>query len=270
MPALPTGIITQLTSGEPHPKLKQAYLVAWDMGGAPDNPPWLEKGADRIAFQYWPESVTDSRQVEWNPRSIPGGSHPIYQWTQSGERRLAFTAVFTRDKEPEIEEGDSGGGISGLVDAAVGAVNDAATAIGLAGSHEGDKFRDVNIEAAISWLRWFTYPYYAPDDLRVFEPAKCLLVMPNSKIGHDGTDDIISVMTQCEVTYEAFYPNGAARIVEVSLEFAEVVQHDDAVRFHSRGDMKDVASGVGDSLGILPDSGESGGILESIGGVLGL
>ena len=114
MPALPTGIITQLTGGEqPKPRLKQAYLAIAD-AGLPDKPPWSETGGDKgaIAFQYWPETITDSRAVEWNPRAIPGGSHPIYQWTHSGERRLAFTAVFTTDFEPEGSE-ESGSAVGG-------------------------------------------------------------------------------------------------------------------------------------------------------------
>lgn len=266
MPLLPTGLITTLAGDSPHPKIAQAYLVAVDKKDG-EQAPW-EGGSAEIAFQYWPETIQDSRQVEWSPRSIPGGSHPIYQWTHSGERRISFTAIFTRDREPP--ENEDGHGLSNILDA-VPIIGDAVNAIGNAfgGSGEGDPFRDAPIESAISWLRWFTYPLYDQDDLRVFEPAKVMLVMPNSQIGHDGSHDIIAIMTNCEVTYEAFFVSGHPRIVEVALEFAETVQHNGQVKFHSRSDMYPSAavSGAG-GLAKRPDS-HGGGIIEGISSAIG-
>lgn len=270
MPALPTGIITQLTGGEQaKPKLRQAYLSIADTD-LPDKAPWADSGGafGAIAFQYWPETINDTRPVEWNPRAIPGGSHPIYQWTHSGERRISFTAVFTNDFEPEDSE-EHGEGVGGLVDSAVNAVQSAAATIGLAGAPPGpgEKLRQVDVAAAVSWVRWFTYPYYDQDDLRVFEPAKALLVMPGSRIAFNGEDSISGVMTQCDVTYEAFFPNGAPRIVEVALEFAEVVQSSEGVKFHSRDQMKTSAQ-VGNVLAPIEQEGGSGNILEGVAGAI--
>jgi hypothetical protein len=267
VPALPTGIITQLTGNTHHPKLAQAYLKAIDLA-EDEEPPWVAEGVDNIAFQYWPESLTDSRPSEWNPRSIPGGSHPIYQWTHGGERRLSFTAVFTRDHEPPPKEEEEGplGVVGSAIGAAVDAVNTAASFIGLGGP-DPDKLRNVPIEAAIHWLRYFTYPYYKDDDLRVFEPPKCILVLPGTNLGHKrDEDDIACVMTTCDVTYEAWFPTGRPRIVEVSLEFAEVVQKEGTVFFHNRADMG-LAADVAGVLGVPGDS-EGGGLLEDIGGAL--
>jgi hypothetical protein len=98
--------------------------------------------------------------------------------------------------------------------------------------------RDIDLRAVVAWLRWYTYPHYGiGEDVRAYEPAKCLLVLPHTKLGHTGTDYIVSVMTQCDVTYEAWFPSGFPRIIEVSLEFAEVVQEGARVRFHDRSDM---------------------------------
>jgi hypothetical protein len=98
--------------------------------------------------------------------------------------------------------------------------------------------RDIDLRAVVSWLRWYTYPHYGTgNDIRAYEPAKCLLVLPNTKLGHAGSDYIVSVMTQCDVTYEAWFTSGFPRIIEVSLEFAEVVQEGTRVRFHDRSDM---------------------------------
>lgn len=266
MPALPTGIITQITGGnQPKPRLRQAYLAIADTD-LKDKPPWEESGGEKgaIAFQYWPESIQDSRAVEWNPRAIPGGSHPIYQWTHSGERKISFTGVFTNDFEPE----EANSGVGGLIDSAVNVVQSAASVIGLGGAppRPGERIRQVDVAAAVSWLRWFTYPFYDDGDLRVYEPAKAVLVLPGSSISYDGEHSIMCVMTQCEVTYEAFFPNGAPRIVEVQLEFAEVVQNGNGVKFHSRDKMKRSAA-IGNYLRV-DDGGGSGSLAEGVAGAI--
>jgi len=258
MPVLPTGIVTAISGRQPLPRLKQVYLVAVDTAEG-EKVPWDQSGggglnavgstqpgasSTKIALQYWPETLTDSRTVEWNPRNIPGGSHPIYQWTRSGERRLSFTAVFARDHEP-VEPVASG---------IVGAVKALATKVGL-GPEAGDPTREPPIEAVVSWLRYFTYPLYRSGEIRVFEPPKVLLVFSGSSLSYDGTGGILCVMTGCEVTYEAWFPNGAPRIIEVALEFAEVVQRGDSVKFHSRDRM--TLSGAVSSSALRVNDGEN-------------
>ena len=62
--------------------------------------------------------------------------------------------------------------------------------------------------------------------------------MPNTSLGWDGSDAVLTVMRQCQVTYQAWFPNGVPRILEVSLEFAEVVQSGARVGFQSRDRMR--------------------------------
>jgi hypothetical protein len=145
---------------------------------------------------------------------------------------LSFTAVFARDHEPDEPIAS---GLTGLVKVA-------ADKIGL-GPESGDPAREPPIEAAISWLRYFTYPLYRSGEIRVFEPPKVLLVFSGSSLAYDSSAGLVCVMTGCEVTYEAWFPNGSPRIVEVALEFAEVVQRGDSVKFHSR-DRMTIAGGV--------------------------
>lgn len=261
MPALPTSIISSITGNQPLPRLKQVYLLPVDLADD-EVVPW---GADefarakagvhggsapKIALQYWPESLTDSRSSEWNPRNIPGGSHPIYQWTHGGERRLSFTAVFARDQQPDDGKTNLGGFL-----------RSAASAVGL-GPKSGDPARDPPIEAAVKWLRYFTYPLYRPGSVRVSEPPKVLLVFEGSGLAHDDSPGLVTVMTGCEVTYEAWFPNGAPRIVEVALEFAEVVQQGDSVRFHSRDEMKG-AAGVSALRVFSAETGEISNVISS-------
>ena len=244
MVAVPQNILSQLVNAPNESRLAQAIIGAIDLAPG-ENVPWAVDNPDPpsqitlaggsisdptvqksyLALQYWPETLTDSRQSEWNPRSIPGGSHPIYQWTQGGERRISFTAVFTTDTKPT----DEAAGSSDIYSDANGNP--------LSGIKKGT--RDMDIRAAISWLRYFTYPFYAPgEDLRVFEPPKMILVMPNSGIAHNGASYIVGVLTGCDVTYEAWFPSGVPRIAEVQLELAETVQYGGVVRFHNRADMR--------------------------------
>jgi len=248
MPGLPGDILSLITSFPQETSIAKAYLQPLDL--APDEElPWvssfLDLGSDTgvsdglgaIAFQYWPESLQDSRGSEWNPKNIPGGSHPIYQWTHGGERRLSFTSVFMTDTAPsnEIIEIVALAASSPL--APQRSPYEDLDNLGLLSGIEMGK-RDVDLRSVVAWLRWFTYPHYGTgDDLRAYEPAKCLLVMPQTKLGYDGTDYVVCVMTQCDVTYEAWFPTGFPRIIEVSLEFAEVVQEGARVAFHDRANM---------------------------------
>jgi len=242
---LPDNILSALVRAPVNERLAQAYIQPVDL--APDErPPWStsEQTSLPIAFQYWPESIQDSRGSEWSPRNIPGGSHPIYQWTHGGERRVSFTAIFTTDTAPDnyvreaaanIQSDIEGGTlVAGQLQSADPYADQSDRLLG--GIQRGT--RDLDIRSAIAWLRWFTYPTYSlGSEPRAYEPAKSLLVLPGSGIAHNGRDSILTVMTQCDVTYEAFFPNGFPRIVEVQLEFAEVVQESTRVRFHDRKDM---------------------------------
>ena len=259
MPELPSNILTSLTNIPHIPELARAYLQPLDM--APDeNPPWNPGGSEAgnaIAFQYWPETIQDSRGSEWSPRNIPGGSHPLYQWTHGGERRLSFTAMFSTDTA--VEDSD-------LTAAAAVATGEAPPVLSPGLLSPGDPYarqklnplsgleigtRDIDLRAAIAWLRWFTYPYYTEgDDWRAYEPAKALLVMPNMGLGYTGEDHVTTVLTQCDVTYEACFENGFPRLIEVALEFAEVVQSGERVQFHNRRLMQDAgyARNIGNYL----------------------
>lgn len=251
MPDAPQNILSQLVTNPHEKRLRQAYLTAVDL--ADDEVlPWSNGSeSNAIAFQYWPEGIQDTRASNWTPRNIPGGSHPIYQWTSGGERQVSFTAVFTTDTDPgDVALEDS------TTNTPLGLPGDPYRPFKdnlLSGVQMGT--RDLDLRSAVSWLRYFTYPLYGQgEDLRVFEPPKVQLHMPNSRIGYDGADYMLCVMLQCDVTYEAFFPNGFPRIVEVALQFAEVVQQRSGVRFHDRRRMT-ASIGIGQIEALNPQSG---------------
>lgn len=185
-----------------------------------------------LRFQYFPETISDSKAVNWSPKEIPGGSLPIYQWISSGERAISFTAVFSTDVDFSIE----GQGPS------------ESAALWERLKQAGEGARNVDIRSAILWLRRFTMPRYVIDSAvqvgtpLTRAPRKLQLHMPGSGIGlahgglsglHDGQDFITAIMTGCEVTWVQFFPSGFPRIATVGLSFAQIAQFKGMISFSS-------------------------------------
>jgi|GEM_PF-7113493 len=200
------------------------------------------------ALQYFPETISDSKSPEWARRSVPGGSHPIVSFINGGERVISFTAIFTNEKNPE-ETGLLSGLLSG------------STSFGLKGATKST-LPDGGISAAIAWLRAFTCPDYLSNGTAKPPPA-CSVYIPGSGIIGAGNyiDSFVGVMTECNVTYQAFHRNGAPRIVEVSLSFVEIAQTSLNWQFQGRSEFKELA----DLYTLEMKGGESGGFLGAIG-----
>jgi hypothetical protein len=192
----------------------------------PDGSPGTEED---FVFQYFPETLTDTKQVNYQRRNVPGTSLPAYQWIFSGERSVGFTAYFTTDvdllADPEfVNEIES----SGL------------------------QSRNVDIRAALLRLRGYLLPEYTEDTHVVtVAPRRVYLQIEGSGIGFAGgstkdpRDQIYCVMTQCDITWEQFFPSGLPRIVSVQLAFAEVAQKGGSVSLPAfRNLERDTVKGV--------------------------
>lgn len=181
---------------------------------------------DRIfVFQYWPDQIVDSKEVNYQNKEIPGGSISLLQWVASGQRTLSFTAVFTCDNDLlEIDGSES---------RRYGALRQ----IG-----EGD--RNVDIRSAVAWLRRFLMPSYkggstANGSMLTIPPRKLLFHAPGTGIGMWGgdpggnvaPDSVECVMTQCEVTLEDCFPSGLPRYTTVQLTLSQIAQKAGVVRF---------------------------------------
>lgn len=178
-------------------------------------------------LQYFPETISDSKGVNWAPKDIPGASLPLYQWVSSGERSLSFQAVFTTDTDFSIEtRGDT-------------KARALATGMMLTGINN----RNIDIRGAVQWLRRFKMPRYgqgANGAGLTTAPRKLQLSMPGTGIGvahgaitgvHDGPDYITAIMTSCEVEWLQYFPSGFPRIASVSLGFAQIAQFKQQVTF---------------------------------------
>lgn len=197
------------------------------------------------AFQYFPESLTDSKAVSWQAKEIPGGSLPLYQWTGSGERTISFTAQFSTDIDPFATDPQW---TVAEAEALKSRLKD-----------NGALRRNVDIRSAVAWLRQYMLPQYKTSgtNQQTLPPPKLVLFLPNSGIGIAGgytsatlSNAVVCVMTQCEVTWDKFFPSGYPRLASVSLAFAQVPQYKGAVEFpQAEETMAGLTKGGGDYNG---------------------
>ena len=163
-------------------------------------------GDDEIfVFQYWPESLNDTYTPTYSEKTIPGGSHPLYQWTGGSGREISFTAIFTS----EMAQGVEGSAIpnpfpEGLPSARY----------------------TVDVRGAVARLQSYLRGNYPEGSLNqsVKAPKKLYLVLENTRLGGD-RDEVLVILKSAPIVYQAWFPNGYPRIVEASCTFAEIVQH---------------------------------------------
>jgi hypothetical protein len=175
----------------------------------------IQKGGlgQELVFQYWPETFEDTYNPEYSPKQVPGGSHPLLQWTGGSSRDITFTAQFTA----EVDEPRS-------LDTVTGARRNAA----ITSLTPSDRYT-VDVRGALNRIRSFMLPSYGGSgglniNSLTSPPKKLYLVLEGTRIGGD-RDYILCVLRSAPITYEACFPSGVPRIAQVSLTFTEIVQH---------------------------------------------
>lgn len=164
-------------------------------------------GPDSMILQYFPESMQDTYETNWDNKKIAGGSHPIYSWDAGGDRVISFSVVFYRESLKDVPK---------EIDMKPSPYN-------------------FDINAAVGWLRERRKPYYAdgivypPECLRLIMPSKMNLY--NHGLGGSFMD---CIMTECSITYNKFFNDGTPKYVTVSLAFTEVVQSLNSIDFEGR------------------------------------
>lgn len=220
---------------------KRAHLYLTELD-ASDSPVWSDPNQTGDTpvrrFQYYPDTISDTKSVNYQTKDVPGGSLPLYQWVNGGERLITFTAVFTTDTDHYLADEEFHGDLD-VFSANLESRADAH--VGRLRSH-GVSDRNVWIPSAIAWLRQFMLPRYGETgDTGVpftEAPRKLRLTLPGTFISASGGGGGASsrgglhcIMTQCDVTYVALFPSGNPRIAEVSLAFSEVPQRAGRVHF---------------------------------------
>lgn len=213
-----------------------------------------------LRFQYFPDSIADTKAVNYQPKEVPGGTLPIYQWTNSGERTISFTAYFATDVD-QLHNAEYGAAILDFDPSISGplgdqmltaqiAVRTSTVSVAVEASYTklqaaGIQHRNPFILGALAWLRRFMFPRYG-DSSEIGvpitkPPRKLMLHITGSgleRLGGAGGfsapgGGILCVMTQCDINIEAFFPSGNIRIASVNLAFAEVPQRGGAIKFPS-------------------------------------
>ena len=182
-----------------------------------------------LALQYWPETLNDTSSVNYAKKAIPGGSLPLYQWINNGEHTVTFQAIFTTDVD-----------VTKWADTQPASDVDAGYLAEL--KSKGLSKRNIDIRAALIWLRSFRMPIYKTDG-SYLPPPKCHLTIPGSRFGlwtgetgaGNDPDSMYCLMTQCDIEVRASFPNGVPRIAAVSLGFEETPQLKGVVNFPGYG-----------------------------------
>jgi len=177
----------------------------------------------RARLQYFPETISDSRSPEWEPKTIPGGSHPLYNWVAGGERQISFTAYFTQERRINNAFGGQAQGPFGPI--------------------LPDKW-SVDVNAAIAWLRQFTYPTYAADGQATPPPRVRIVAPPNMLLGASNllSNTIMAIMLSCDIEWMQWWPDGTPKEATASLTFAEIVQTPTSVRFQGGEFLRNLAA----------------------------
>jgi hypothetical protein len=203
---------------QPAKEVKRVYLMP-DIPGDDRILPAEYRGVykkieESIAFQYWPDSITDTKDSSREEKRIPGLSGPLYWWTSGGPRTISFTAMFSRDEEGLDDQGNE------------------------IKSDTADQLLNVDVTAAIKWLRSFQHPSYSQDFEVVLPPPNLWLVMPGTGIAFDGSDEMLCFLAGCDVTNSAWFPSGRQRFAEASLTFNEVLGSTyEAIKPQNRSDL---------------------------------
>lgn len=180
-------------------------------------PPAISPSA--FAFQYWPQTMSIARGVNYEGIQIPGGSHPVYQFVSGGDRTINFTAVFSNEQPGVI-------GRPGII----------------------SKY-SVDINDAYLALYRFTLPHYElTDQLFTRPPLRAQLILPGTFLGDSSTLPVLVAMTQCDLTYQAWHPDGTPRFATVDLSFVELVSGPNGIKYRDRDDVEPSAVRYGNRV----------------------
>jgi len=180
-------------------------------------------------FQYWPETFSDTIDIGWSFKDIPGGSHALAQWASNNGRTFTFEVQFHRFMKP-LAFPESRSVFDKILDP---------FDLNKPNSELIKDNRPYNVDIAreIRLLRKFCYPKYTKDNQGAAEvmmaspPPVMVLVAPNMALNENGEDYVYCVVTGCDVTYTLLFPNGVPRRATVALTLRQIVQRKYGVFF---------------------------------------
>lgn len=172
-----------------------------------------------LKLQYWPESISESHQIGWSFKDIPGASHGLAQWASNQGRTFSFEVHFSRFIKPSEDVDDN------LFERSLdpGTLNTPESEY-----LKNNKPSNVDVAACLRYLRMCKTPWWKEigGQSVMMSPPIVILNIPGSQINdHDASDTIFTVLTGLDITYTLAFPNGVLRKASASLTFNEVVQN---------------------------------------------
>jgi hypothetical protein len=149
-----------------------------------------------ILFQFFPESITDSRENNVETTTLPGYSLPVPTFAGSSGRTISMSLTFAQERWK--------GTGKRLTD--------------------WDKY-NFDVGLAVQALRMLTYPIGIFKDAIVdvgITPIPFALSLPNTMIGID-KDYVFCFMRSYSVDYMSFFPDGQPRLAKMSLVMDELL-----------------------------------------------
>ena len=210
------------------------------------------------AFQYWPETISDSIDIGWNFKDIPGASHALAQWSSNPGRTITFEVQLHRFMKPR---------------ASLSLVEKIKTLASVLLTEPNSEFpkdeRPFNVDIAeeIRFLRAFCYPsFFESEGITVsLPPPVAILAIPELPIEEQSGGSVMyAVMTGCDVTYTLLFPDGTPRRATVSLTFRQIVQRQNVGVFYKghpgsynmEPGFENLAPGGGRGKNAIPGSGD--------------
>lgn len=151
-----------------------------------------------ILFQFFPESITDSRENNVEATTLPGYSLPIPTFSGSSGRSISMVLTFSQERWQGVGSR-------------------------LAPNH-WDKY-NFDVGLAVQAIRKLAYPIgLSPNSLVDIgiTPIPFALSLPNTRIGID-KDFIYCYLRSYSVDYMAFFPDGQPRLAKISLSMEELL-----------------------------------------------
>jgi hypothetical protein len=170
-----------------------------------------------FVFQYFPESLSDSQDANYQSIDVPGGSHPIVQWINNGPRTITFQTKFVQERiNPNVTTN-------------------------LADKH------NVAINGAVAALRYLMYPHYNKRaSLLTLPPPRLFLNIQGTNLrgtSRGTSAGLPVVLMGVSVNYTSWHANGTPRVADVDLSFQEIIQSPrTGVRFVDRDEFSVVAA----------------------------
>jgi len=169
-------------------------------------------------FQYWPETITESHEIGWTFKDIPGASHNLAQWASNGGRTFSFEVQFSRFIKP-VEDVDAN-----IFERVLDPLKLNTPESNML---KNNRTSNVDVSACIRYLRMCKTPWWQEVGGQhvMGSPPVVILNIPGSQINDfDASDTIFTILTAMDVTYTLAFPNGVLRKASVALSFKEIVQ----------------------------------------------